>query len=315
MFYKYLDTNMFSVVTAAANDPSTITIYLINGVTGRIIYQFQEQNVSPSPSHTIASLFNEQYFALSFMRQNPQTGISQQELTVVELYDKKQEQDTQQLITDYFKGDPRITASTFSSFAQESEPEVVMETYILPFGVKAMALTETAHHVTGRSMVLVTRENKLYILQSALYSARRPTPAKSEGPQPTSFKGVMDAMKDELAEEEEKLKHPQLKTDKLPAYDAVLSEAPTKVISYDLPLIGLGRVIALPTRLESTTQVFAFGHDLFLARVKPDNRYDMLDESFNYSLLFAFIGFLICGNFFFARYLKHEGQKKAFLNM
>ena len=59
MFYKYLDTNMFSVVTAAANDPSTITIYLINGVTGRIIYQFQEQNVSPSPSHTIASLFNE----------------------------------------------------------------------------------------------------------------------------------------------------------------------------------------------------------------------------------------------------------------
>ena len=52
-----------------------------------------------------------------------------------------------------------------------------------------------------------------------------------------------------------------------------------------------------------------------MARVKPDNRYDMLDESFNYSLLFAFIGFLICGNFFFARYLKKEGQKKAFLNM
>ena len=86
---------MFSVVTASENDPSTITIYLINGVTGRIIYQFQEQNVSPTPSHTIASLFNEQYFALSFMRQNPQTGISQQELTVLELYDKKQEQDTQ----------------------------------------------------------------------------------------------------------------------------------------------------------------------------------------------------------------------------
>lgn len=40
LFYKYLDTNMFSVVTASASDPSLITIYLINGVTGRIIYQF-----------------------------------------------------------------------------------------------------------------------------------------------------------------------------------------------------------------------------------------------------------------------------------
>ena len=83
-----------------------------------------------------------------------------------------------------------------------------METYILPFGVKAMTLTETQNHITGRNMVLVTRENKLYMLQSALYSARRPTPEKPEGPQPTSFKDVMDSMKDELAEEEEKLKHP-----------------------------------------------------------------------------------------------------------
>ena len=86
-------------------------------------------------------------------------------MTVVELYEKKQELDTQQLITDYFKGDPRITKSTYSSFSEESEPEVVMETYILPFGVKAMALTETAHHITGRSMVLITRENKVYLLK------------------------------------------------------------------------------------------------------------------------------------------------------
>lgn len=63
----------------------------------------------------------------------------------------------------------------------------------------------------------------------------------------------MDTMKNELAEEEEKLKHPQLKTDKLPPYDGILPEVATKVISYDLPLISLGRVIALSTRLESTT--------------------------------------------------------------
>ena len=37
-----------------------------------------------------------------------------------------------------------------------------------PFGVKAMALTETAHHITGRSMVLITRENKVHILKEKL---------------------------------------------------------------------------------------------------------------------------------------------------
>ena len=63
----------------------------------------------------------------------------------------------------------------------------------------------------------------------------------------------MNTLKDEMSEEEEKLKHPQLKSDKFPAYDAVTSENSQKYISYDLPLIGLNRVITLTTRLESTT--------------------------------------------------------------
>ena len=40
LFYKYLDSNMFSIITSQANDPSMITIFLVNGVTGRIVYQF-----------------------------------------------------------------------------------------------------------------------------------------------------------------------------------------------------------------------------------------------------------------------------------
>ena len=61
--------------------------------------------------------------------------------------------------------------------------------------------------------------------------------------------------------------------------------------------------------------MFAFGHDLFLARIKPDNRYDMLDENFNYSLLGGFIVFLFCANFLFSKYLKKQASKNAFLNM
>jgi len=81
---------------------------------------------------------------------------------VIELYSKKKESDTQKLITDYFKGNERILAEKYSSFDEEGDPVVFQESYILPFGVKGISLTETAHHITGRTMVLITHENKLY---------------------------------------------------------------------------------------------------------------------------------------------------------
>ena len=77
----------------------------------------------------------------------------------------------------------------------------------MPFGIKAMALTETAHHITGRSLVLVTSENKVYTLKEQQYSARRPDPPKPDAT-PTSIKGVMDQLKEEMNEEERKLRVP-----------------------------------------------------------------------------------------------------------
>lgn len=38
LFYKFLDANMFSVITRSRNDPSELTFYIINGVTGRIAH-------------------------------------------------------------------------------------------------------------------------------------------------------------------------------------------------------------------------------------------------------------------------------------
>jgi ER membrane protein complex subunit 1 len=78
-------------------------------------------------------------------------------------------------------------------------------------------------------------------------------------------------------------------------------------------LIGLQKLISFTTRLESTSQVFAYGHDLFLARIMPDNGYDLLDESFSYVGLFAFIILLIVGDFALSRYLKTLATQKAFL--
>jgi hypothetical protein len=59
---------MFAVTTVNRAEPSTLTVYLINGVTGRIVHQFKESDVSTSPQHKVCTLFSEQFFTLSFMR-------------------------------------------------------------------------------------------------------------------------------------------------------------------------------------------------------------------------------------------------------
>ena len=98
------------------------------------------------------------------MRRNPTTGIAQQELTVIELYSKQKEGDTSRLITDYFKGEERITKEKYSAFSEEGDPVVLREGYVVPFGIKSIALTDTANHITGRSLIFVTSENRLYHL-------------------------------------------------------------------------------------------------------------------------------------------------------
>ena len=68
---------MFSVITASTADPTALTVYIVNGVTGRIVHQFKELNVSDSEQHKVCSFFSEQFFIMSLMRVNPTTGISQ----------------------------------------------------------------------------------------------------------------------------------------------------------------------------------------------------------------------------------------------
>lgn len=72
-------------------------------------------------------------------------------------------------------------------------------------------------------------------------------------------------------------------------------------------------MLTFTTRLESTTQVFAYGHDLFLARMMPDNGYDLLPEDFSYIALFATIVVIIIGDMLLSRFLKKRAATKSFL--
>lgn len=101
----------------------------------------------------------ENFFAATFQRWNPKTGLTQQELLFVELFSDRQEDDTKRLLFDYWGGEKRINDDVYSSVKRETNPLIAMETFILPQTVKQIALTETVNHVTGRALVLITAEN------------------------------------------------------------------------------------------------------------------------------------------------------------
>ena len=123
----------------------------------------------------------------------------------------------------------------------------------------------------------------------------------------------LNAQMEEAKDEAAGIKKLILKSDTYMKYDPVIQQMNKKFLSYDLELMGLSYIQTFSTRLESTTQVFAYGHDLFLVRTQPDMRYDLLDEDFNYYALFAFIGVLIIFNLGFTQFLKKRQNTKTFL--
>ena len=90
------------------------------------------------------------------------TLLTHQELTVTELFSKRQEDNTKKLLMEFYtRGEERLLQREFSSFLID-QPVVVQESYVLPFTVKAMALTQTLHHITGKNLVVLTHNGLLY---------------------------------------------------------------------------------------------------------------------------------------------------------
>lgn len=242
-------------------------MYLVNSVSGNVVYKFVERNVDLS--FPLCVYYSGHNLIVTFTRVLPH-GTTQQEISVTELYRSQFEDDTVKLIKDAFVGAERITSHTFSSFSEEN-PISVQETYVFPLVIKGLTLTQTANHITSKALIVITNNNHLYNIESNLYSARRP---HTNMPQAAPKLTLDDAEEGE----EEPSKELQLKTAELPPYDALLPLKETKYVSHGLKLNGLDKIISFNTNLESTSQILAFGHDIFCARISPENTFDRLTD-------------------------------------
>jgi len=80
-------------------------------------------------------------------------------------------------------------------------------------------------------------------------------------------------------------------------------------------LTDLKEVKSFATRFESTTEILAFGFDIFCTKLSPENNFDLLQENFNYTLLFLFIGGLAIGAIIIKNIVKGKTNKNNFLSI
>jgi hypothetical protein len=87
IIYKHLDSNIFALATAShgQNNTADLTVYLVNGVSGKVLHRYLEKMVRIDLPIDFA--LSENLFVLAFQRATNLAGdLSHQELTVTELY-------------------------------------------------------------------------------------------------------------------------------------------------------------------------------------------------------------------------------------
>ena len=70
-----------------------------------------------------------------------------------------------------------------------------------------------------------------------------------------------------------------------PPYSYNLPLSPISVLNANWRLSGIEKVKVIDTKFESTSLVVAYGKDVFMTKIQPDNTFDLLNDDFNYRLL------------------------------
>lgn len=270
--YKYLNPN--TIVVAAIDDKTwTLTVYLLDTVSGQILSSAKYNGVDPTKP--VECAMAENWFVCSFfgqytLRDNSAQSLKGYQIAVSDLYESEEANDRGPL------GD----ASTFSSLdpvdvpTGVALPSVVSQTYIMGAPISALQVSQTRQGITTRHILAYLPENHgIMGIPRMLLEPRRPvdrdaTPAEIE-------EGLFRY-------------HPAIEID------------PKSVITHERDVVGIKEIITSPAIVESTSLVFAYGVDIFGTRVTPSFLFDILGKGFNKvslvsTVLALFVGVTMLG--------------------
>ncbi|XP_063798200.1 ER membrane protein complex subunit 1 [Pseudophryne corroboree] len=153
VLYKYLNPNLLVLVTESTDthpERCFIGIYLIDGVTGRIIHSSMQRKAK-GPVHVVHS---ENWVVYQYWNSKARRN----ELTVLELYE----------------GTEQYNSTNFSSLDRPHLPHVLQQSYIFPSAIRAMQSTITERGITSRHVLIGLPSGAILSLPKALLDPRRP---------------------------------------------------------------------------------------------------------------------------------------------
>ncbi|KAK4125279.1 DUF1620-domain-containing protein [Parathielavia appendiculata] len=266
--YKYLNPN--TLVLAAVNDEtSTLTIYLLDTVSGQILFSSKHEGTDltkPIECAMAENWFVCTYFGQYKLRDNVAQSLKGYQIVVMDLYESDEVNDRGPL------GD----AAPFSSLDPVDvptggviRPAVVSQSYVLSAPLSALQVTQTRQGITSRQVLAYLPESHgivgipRMVLEPRRPIGREPTPAEAE-------EGLIK-------------------------YQPAIEIDPKSVITHERDVLGVEKIITAPAIVESTSLVFAYGVDVFGTRVAPSYLFDILGKGFNKVSLVGTVLALLAG--------------------
>lgn len=252
VLYKYLDPNLV-LVTAVSDATSTAHVYLLDSVSGDLLYSTTHEAVDIT--QPITSILTENWFAYSLFSE-ASTSTSTPSPKGYQLF-------ISDLFESPFPNDRGILGSSanFSSLAPTPDadnsfatPHVITQSFIIPEPITHMTVTQTRQGITTRQLLCtLPLSNAIIGLPRTLIDPRRivardPTPLDAE-------EGLFK-------------------------YEPLIEFNPQLHLTHKRDVIGIKQVLTTPTLLESTGLVVAVGIDVFGTRVSPSLAFDILGKGF-----------------------------------
>jgi len=259
VIFKFVDSNNFAILTRPSLSKGQVNLYVINGVTGRVLTSSTQSDVDFS--HYVNLVFDENSVIVTYFNSDK----LYYEFWVTEFYKTQIESSFALLVEKYMAGQTIHDEEEQYNFLETQFVTFTKKFYFQP-GVKSFSVVQTKRGITKKNLIVITNNDQIYSLDRGLLSTRRQTVPEGKTP-------IVDATS-------------YLSSELMP-YHPILPINTMKYITYYLKFSGLQHIVASPTQFESTALVVVFGHDLVFSRFAPEKEFDMLNEDFNYLYLFA----------------------------
>ncbi|OMJ87407.1 hypothetical protein SteCoe_10915 [Stentor coeruleus] len=271
LIYKYADENLFAVASQKGQE---LFVYVINAISGHIIYRLHQDQVSGS----IHLAFHEQKLYIHYWN----IKYERYEIISAEFFKSNVDDSASDVLQGYYSG------GFSTDYSSKFTPEVTVftQTYVFPYGVKDMKFTTTLQGITKPSLVMILESNQIYLLDSAFLSPRRKLEDNHD-------EGLFD-------------------DPTLPIYKPNIPWSSVNIANYFIELEGITKLATTETWLESTSVVIAYDLDMFLIRVMPEKSFDVLSEDFSKSAIVLTIGGLALLNILVQRWFSSKCAKENF---